>query len=115
MRALNITQPNRQSSLPSLGILTNVVELTYYEMIYIHHQIKEHAKIELRRNFNHAFDRNAIEVYFNGYKLGYISNKVNGIIAKQMDQGKNVVAKVRGLKKKKHTLLSGLDIVVMMM
>jgi hypothetical protein len=56
-----------------------------------------------------------VEVYFEGFKLGYISLKVNSIVAKQMDRGNTVLARVKSVKKYKNTSLSGLDIEVMVM
>lgn len=114
MRQLNIASPVLQV-LPNLGILTNVVELTYYDMIYIYHKMDEKSTLELRREHNHIFDRNAIEVYFKGIKIGYISPKVNPIIAKQMDRGNTVITRVKSIKKQKYTPLSGLDIEIMVM
>jgi|TARA_B110000495_G_scaffold203035_1_gene225150 hypothetical protein len=114
MRQLNIISPTTEA-LPNLGLLTNVVELTYYDMIYIYHRLKHKSRIELRREHNHIFDKNAVEVYFEGFKLGYISLKVNSIVAKQMDRGNTVLARVKSVKKYKNTSLSGLDIEVMVM
>jgi hypothetical protein len=114
MRQLNIISPTTEA-LPNLGLLTNVVELTYYDMIYIYHRLKHKSRIELRREHNHIFDKNAVEVYFEGFKLGYISLKVNSIVAKQMDRGNTVLARVKSVKKYKKTSLSVLDIEVMVM
>jgi len=114
MRQLNITPPFL-AALPNLGLLTNVVELTYYDMIYIYHRLKQKSRIELRREHNHIFDKNAVEVYFEGFKLGYISLKVNSIVAKQMDKGNTVLARVKSVKEHKKTPLGVLDIEVMIM
>ena len=98
------------ASLPHLGVLTNVMELTHYDMIYIYHHIQQNTLLELRRDEQHVYDKNAVEVWFKGFKLGYVSNKVNGLIARKIDAGKEVMAKVRNVKKQKYTPLSGLDI-----
>ena len=84
-------------------------------MIYVYHRLKYKSRIELRREHNHIFDKNAVEVYFEGFKLGYISLKVNSIIAKQMDRGNIVLASVKSVKNNKKTPLSLLDIEVMVM
>jgi hypothetical protein len=114
MRQLNIIPP-LAGALPNLGLLTNVVELTYYDMIYVYHRLKHKSRIELRREHNRIFDKNAVEVYFEGFKLGYISLKVNSIVAKQMDIGNTVLARVKSVKKYKNTPLRGLEIEVMVM
>lgn len=114
MRQLNIPSPTPEA-LPNLGLLTNVVELTYFDMIYIFHKLKDKSRIQLKREQNHIFDKNAVEVYFEGFKIGYISPKVNAIVAKQMDRGNKVLARVRSIKKNKNTPLGNLDIEVMVM
>ncbi len=114
MRQLNPIPPLAEA-LPNLGLLTSVAELTYFDMIYIFHRLKYGSRIELRRGYDHIFDKNAVEVYFEGFKLGYISLKVNSIIAKQMDKGNTVLARVKAVKRYKNTPLSGLDIAVMIM
>lgn len=114
MRQLNTIAPLSEA-LPNLGLLTNVVELAYYEMIYIYHRLKHNSRIELRREHNHIFDKNAVGVYFEGCKLGYVSLKVNSIVAKQMDRGTTVLARVKRINKNKNKPLSVLDIEVMIM
>ena len=52
--------------------------------------------LTLKREPENEFDENAIEVYYNQLKLGYIPKKENKIIAKIMDQKIQVVAKVTG-------------------
>ena len=115
MRLFDISKAIQPQKLPNLGILTNVVELSHYEMIYVYHHIQEKSEIELRRQYNHIFDKNAVEVYFKGFKIGYISQKINSIVAKQIDKGNRVFARVKSIKKQKYMPLSGLDIEVMMM
>ena len=114
MRQLNIP-PSLLETLPNIGLLTNVVELSYYDMIYIYHRLEHKSRIELRREHSHIFDKNAVEVYFEGFKLGYISLKVNSIIAKHMDRGNTVLARVKCIKRYKNNPLCGLDIEVMVM
>ncbi len=107
MRQLNLSQP---SILPQIGLLTNVVELPHYDMIYTHNNIKEDARLLLKRESNHIFDKNAIEVFHNGFKIGYISPKVNAILARHMDAGRMVIAKVRNIHKQRFSPISGLEI-----
>ena len=116
MRQLSITsQTTSIQQLPNIGLLTSVVELPHYEMLYVYRNIQEKNEVELRRQHNHIFDKNAVEVYFNGFKIGYISPKVNAIVARQIDKGNSVIARVKSVKKQKAMPLSGLDIEVMIM
>lgn len=114
MRQLNITSQTVQT-LPSLGVLTNIVELAHYDMIYIYHKMKEKDEVSLQRNHNHVFDKNAVSVYFKGFKIGSISTKVNTIIARHLDRGSKVVARVKNIKKQKYAPLTELDIEVMIL
>ena len=114
MRQLNPISPFAKA-LPNLGLLTSVVELTYFDMIYVFHRLKHGSRIELRREYNHIFDENAVEVYFEGFKLGYISLKVNSIVSKQMDRGNIIIARVKSMKKYHNNPLRNLDIEVMVM
>ena len=111
----NISSLEVAEALPNLGLLTNVAELSYYDMIYIYHRIKHNSRIELRREHSHIFDKNAVEVYFEGFKLGYISLKVNSILSKQMDRGNTIIARVKRMKKYHNNPLRDLDIEVMVM
>lgn len=114
MRELVIHSPQK-SFLPQLGILTNVVELTHYELLYIHHKLKDKDHLELRRELNPIFDKYAIEVFFNNRKLGYVSNKVNTIIARHMDQGKQVYARIKNIKTNRMMPLTDLEIEIIIM
>lgn len=114
MRELDINR-HGSSFLPQMGILTNIVELSYYEMIYIHRQLQEKDQLELRREFNPIFDKYAIEVYYQNKKLGYISNKVNHLIAKHMDMGKHVFAQIKHIHRNRKMPLKDLEIQVIIM
>lgn len=108
MRQLNLF---KKPSLPSLGILTQVIELTSYDMIYIYHHIKKGDELTLQRDHNHIYDKNAIAVFYKGFKLGYVSPKVNQLIASKMNN-QAVKAKVKSIQKQKYMPLTGLDIEV---
>lgn len=100
---------HKKPEIPTLGILTQVVELTSYDMIYIYHHLQKGGELMLEKDDTHIFDKNAIAVYFKGFKLGYISPKVNQLIASKMEH-QTVIAKVKNIKKQKYMPLTGLDI-----
>lgn len=112
----NLAIPSQvQSILPQLGILTNVVELTHYDMLYVFRSLQEKSTLTLKRDVNHIFDNNAVEVYFNNRKLGYVSNKVSNIIARHMDQGKIALGRVKHIKSNRAMPLSDLEIEIFIM
>lgn len=100
---------HKKPEIPTLGILTQVVELTSFDMIYIYHHLQKGSELILEKDENHIFDKNAIAVYFKGFKLGYISPKVNQLIASKIENN-SVIAKVKNIKKQKYMPLTGLDI-----
>ncbi len=110
MRQLKIQV--QKSTLPNLGILTQIVELNKFDMIYIYHHLSIGDTLFLERDYNRLWDKNAICVFFKGFKIGYISSKTSGIISKQIDRGEKVTAKVKELRKQKYMPLNGLDIEV---
>jgi len=110
MRQLKIVKTINK--VPTLGILTQVEELTKHEMIYIYHHLQCGEELELERDYARLWDKYAVAVYFKGFKIGYISTNTNAIVSKQIDKGKKVVAKVKKLYKQKYMPLDGLDIEV---
>jgi len=110
MRHLKIQAP--KTELPSLGILTQIDELTKHDMIYIYHHLNIDSELTLERDYARIWDQTAIGVFYKGFKLGYISKKTSGIISKQIDKGNQVIAKIKTLYKQKYMPLEGLDIAV---
>ena len=99
-------------SLPSLGILTQIVELNKYDMIYIYHHLSIGDSLVLERDYDRLWDRNAICVFYKGFKIGYISTKASGLISKQLDRGEKIITKVKALRKQKYMPLDDLDVAV---
>lgn len=110
MRYLKI-QPAKET-LPSLGILTQIEELTKHDMIYIYHHLTIGAELTLERDYDRLWDKTAVGVFYRGFKIGYISKKSSGIISKQIDKGNRVAAKIKTLYKQKYMPLEGVDIAV---
>jgi hypothetical protein len=110
MRQLKIQAPKQ--NLPSLGILTQIDELTKHDMIYIYHHLNIGAELILERDYARLWDKTAVGVFYKGFKIGYVSKKSSGIISKQIDKGHEVIAKIKTLYKQKYMPLEGLDIAV---
>lgn len=110
MRHLKIQAP--QQEIPSLGILTQIDELSKHDMIYIYHHLNINTELTLERDYTRLWDKTAIGVFYKGFKIGYVSKKSSGIISKQIDRGNQVIAKVKTLYKQKYMPLEGLDIAV---
>ena len=109
MRKLNIIN-HLKPTVPSLGILTSVEQLASFDMIYIYHHLKTGAELDLKREINHYLDRNAVQVYFKGFKLGYLSEQISSMVAPRLDNGIHVTAQVKNIDKLKYMPLRALDI-----
>ena len=79
-------------------------------MIYIYHHLGVGSELELKRETNHYFDKNAVQVYFKNFKLGYLSNQISSIVAPRIDNGIEVSVKVKNIDKLKYLPLNGLDL-----
>lgn len=56
--------------------------------------IKEGTELSLVRNAGNKHDKNAVALYLNGQRVGYVSKEKNEIIAHMMDAGKTFVCRV---------------------
>jgi len=115
MRNFKIPLPSvsiRSASEQALSILSSVNSLAHYDMIYIYHHLVIGSELKLIRAYNNPINHHAIEVYFKGFKLGYICDKQSPIIAKILDNQQEVKAYAKNIHKLKYRPLSGLDIEV---
>lgn len=58
--------------------------------------LEKGARLELKLEETNRYDRNAIEVYHNGLKLGYIPRAYNTVIANLMRKNKQFYGEVSG-------------------
>lgn len=68
----------------------------YYKGCDIEDQLKENDILELKREPVNSHDRYAVEVFRSGEKLGYLPREENKVIARMMDQGIEVKARIVG-------------------
>lgn len=54
---------------------------------YVAVRAKEGARVELGRDYDNAFDRNAIGVFVDGEELGYLPRQIAQLLAPEMDTG----------------------------
>ena len=74
----------------------------YYKGADIEHFLKENDHLSLKRQAQNPHDCYAIEVYREGAKLGYLPRKENKIVARMMDQGINVKARIIKIDQEAH-------------
>lgn len=70
----------------------------YYEAGLLWHRLRPGALLELRRNPDNPVDQKAVEVYWRGHKLGHLPRTDNVIIARLLDRGMKLRAKIQALR-----------------
>lgn len=70
----------------------------YYEASQLWHRLRPGALLELRRNPDNPVDPKAVEVYWRGHKLGHLPRTDNAIIARMLDRGMKLRARIQALR-----------------
>lgn len=99
-------------SLPKLGILTQVLELTRYDYIYIKSKLYSGLELSIIEDNRRTWDKAALAVYYKGYKLGYLSQNINQTIKNNLARGNLLKIVVRELNKNKIQQLRGIDVLI---
>ena len=55
------------------------------------------AAVELVREPDNAHDADAVAIYFNAEKLGYVPRAENGVVAQMLDRGEDLAASISRL------------------
>jgi len=80
-------------------LLSSVVAgFRYYDGEKIWKKLSKNDTLELRREPTNPHDRNAIEIYWNKIKLGYVPKADNSVIAQLIDRGNRLNAYITWLK-----------------
>lgn len=74
----------------------------YYRGIEMEQMLKENDSLILKREPQNPHDCYAIEVYNGSIKLGYLPREENKVIARIMDQGMTVKARIIKIKPEEH-------------
>jgi hypothetical protein len=112
MRQLNIPSLPAYAThqLPQLGVLTHVDELTKFDLIYCFHFMKENDSLELRQDTERFWDSHAVCVYFNSFKIGYLSQRTAQLVKRHLSKGKSIKAAVKNLHHQYRMPFHNLDI-----
>lgn len=74
----------------------------YYKGLQLEPYLKEEDALTLKRDAKNKYDCYAVEVYRNEQKLGYLPRTDNKIIARMLDQGIRLNAKIRSIEPDTH-------------
>jgi hypothetical protein len=80
----------------------HIAGFQFYQGTAMEGHLKEDDALSLKRQSDNPHDYFAVEVYRNNKKLGYLPRSDNKLIARMMDQGVNVSAKIRSIDLKAH-------------
>lgn len=105
----NLATTLAENNIPKLGILTRVKDLSSFDMIYIYHHLSEGVVLDLTRDYTHYY-KNAVQVSFKDFKLGYLPERISSIVSNRMDSDLNLVAKIKSIDKLKYLPLTSLDV-----
>ena len=71
--------------------------LRYHDAKAVWDQMKEGDMLALVREPGNPYDGNAVRVEWNGHQLGYIPRTENAAVARQMDRGNKLAARITKL------------------
>lgn len=72
-----------------------IAGFNYYDGCMALEELKVGTKLELVRDEYNKVDVNAIAIYYNDWKLGYVPAQENEMLAKFLDMGYNDVFEIR--------------------
>lgn len=81
-----------------------IAGFSYYEGCIAFKNLKIGTKLTLKAEPTNPYDKNAIEIYYKKYKLGYVPREINRIISKLLLCGINVFeARIQRISQEEHT------------
>ena len=89
------------ASAESIRILVQSSPLAgsqYYAMAEVWHLIRPGDRLTLEREPGNRHDRNAVRVVWNGQQIGYVPRAENRAVARALDQGEMLEARVARLR-----------------
>ena len=109
MNTLSINTYPKQE-LPKLGVLTQLVELSRHDYIYIKEKLKPGIELEIAKDKSRIWDSQALAVYYKGFKLGYLSQSINRTVNRMIFNFGDIKIKVKSAHKT--DLFKGLDVLI---
>lgn len=73
---------------------TSIAGYSYYQERAMITRMRMGDPLQLRRESTNKHDARAIEVYWQGYKIGYVPRANNLLLSRLMDQGKPVEGEI---------------------
>lgn len=80
---------------PGFGILTTVRRLADYDYIYVFHKMHSRDILQLVHETDNPLNPHAVAVYYRDFKIGYLSEKSDRMVANLMTRFENLTAYVK--------------------
>ncbi len=110
MKTLAISTKN-QLILPKMGIMTNLVELSRHDFIYIKDLLKGDDILYIEKDQNRFWNKEALAVFYKGFKLGYLNASIGKVVERLINKFGDIHVSVKNLPKSS-TPFSGMDILI---
>lgn len=97
------SQENKPQTMREIRLSSPYIAgFQYYKGLELEQMLKENDSLILKREQQNTHDRYAIEVFSGSSKLGYLAREENKVVARMMDQGMTVKARIIKIKPEEH-------------
>ena len=95
-----LTQPNPKHARRDVLIQTSsIAGFQYYQGEFFWEQLSLGDPLQLSREPENPYDENAVAIYREGIKLGYLPRVENIVVARMMDKGHHINALIENKQK----------------
>tara|TARA_B100001287_G_scaffold70393_1_gene58034 strand:+ start:42620 stop:42961 length:342 start_codon:yes stop_codon:yes gene_type:complete len=110
MKTLALTTKN-QLILPKMGIMTNIVELSRHDFIYVKDLLKCEDVIYIKKDQNRFWNKDALAVFYKEFKLGYLNDSIAKVVNRLINKFGEINVTIKNLPKSSNPF-SGIDILI---
>ena len=95
-----LSQPNPKNDIRDILIQTSpVAGFQYYQGELFWKKLSVGDQLQLSREPDNPYDENAVAIYREGIKLGYLPRVENIVVARMMDKGQRINALIQNKQK----------------
>jgi len=95
-----LSQPNAKHDRRDVLIQTSpIAGFQYYQGEFFWEQLSVRDQLQLSREPDNPYDENAVAIYREGIKLGYLPRVENIVVARMMDKGQLINALIENKQK----------------
>ena len=110
MKTLAISK-NTSFLLPKMGIMTNLIELTRHDYIYIKDNLKNNDILHIESDKSRFWEEISLAVYYKDFKLGYLNSSISKVVQKMINKCGDVKVILKN-KPKGYNPFEGIDVLI---